>query len=179
MGILTGFHYAKKYYVSDTEEYIDYPNPITGITPRVPDDLVNLLFKNIKGDFADIDNLLVGFATVTIRLDVGIAGTILTAFDSGVGIAETNPKQELDVGGNVYVDGNIGIGSVNPEQRLDVAGSVKIDEYIYDSVNARGRNGYFMAMDRGGIRWLPQDADSEALIGIYIQDEGTFIGSVP
>lgn len=179
MGILTTFHYAKKYYVSDTIEYVDYPNPITGITPREPDDLLKLLANTLKAEFVDTQDLLAGIATIRIRLDVGIGGTILTAYSDGVGIAETNPKQELDVGGDVYVDGSVGIGSVYPQQRLDVAGSVKIDEFIYDSVNARGRNGYFMGMDVGGIRWLPQDADSEALIGVYIQDEGTFIGTTP
>ena len=126
-------------------------------------------------------NLSVGILTVRTRLDVGIGGTVIKAStDTGkVGIGSTAPIQSLDVVGNAIFSGNIGIGATTiPEQRLDVGGSVKIDENIYDSVNNPGKNGYQLARDDGGIRWIPLIAESGPIIpgistdGIFVLDEG-------
>lgn len=126
------------------------------------------------------DNLNVaGIITARQRLDVGCGGTVLTAdsLTNRVGIATTNPQQTLDVNGTVTVSERIGIGSVNPQQRLDVAGSVKIDKNIYDSSNTPGANGYFLARDESGIRWIPLIAESRPDVpgigtdGIFVLDE--------
>lgn len=76
--------------------------------------------------------------------------------------------------------GYLGLGSVFPQQKLDVAGSVKIDEFIYDSVNAKGKNGYILSVDTKGIRWLPPTSSTVAgtvsnLPGIGGSEEGIFI----
>lgn len=104
-------------------------------------------------------NLNAGIVTARKRLDVGCGGTTLRAD------VETS---------------NVGIGSTIPQQKLDVAGSVKIDETIYDSVNAPGKNGYYMVRDGSGLRWIPliaepvpgtpgYEPDSD---GVYILNEG-------
>lgn len=76
--------------------------------------------------------------------------------------------------------GHLGLGSVFPQQKLDVAGSVKIDEFVYDSVNAKGKNGYILSVDVKGIRWLPPTSSTVAgtvsnLPGIGGSSEGIFI----
>lgn len=78
--------------------------------------------------------------------------------------------------------GYLGLGSVFPQQKLDVSGSVKIDEFIYDSVNVKGNNGYILSVDVKGIRWLPPTSNTVAgttpnlpgigTEGIFILDEG-------
>ena len=144
--------------------------------------------NNIVGNVNIDGDLTVGILTVRKRLDVGIGGTVLRAiadleglpFLTGkVGIGSTAPIQPLDVVGNAIFSGNIGIGATTiPEQRLDVGGSVKIDENIYDSVNNPGKNGYQLARDDGGIRWIPLIAESGPIIpgistdGIFVLDEG-------
>ena len=67
---------------------------------------------------------------------------------------------------------------------LDVRGSVKIDEFVYDSVNRRGKNGYILSVDLNGIRWIPpvsstipgtvSDVPGIGTIqeGIYVLNEG-------
>ena len=127
------------------------------------------------------DNLNVaGIVTARQQLDVGCGGTTLTAssLTTRVGIATTNPQQTLDVKGTVTVSERIGIGSVNPQQKLDVAGSIKIDEFIYDSANSPGANGYYLSMDEEGIRWtpptIPQNAQTSAYI-LAIGDVGKHI----
>ncbi len=88
------------------------------------------------------------------------------------------------VGENLIVYGRVGIGTTQPQQKLDVAGSIKIDENIYDSVNTPGANGYFLARDEGGIRWIPLIAEPRTdpgigtiigirTDGIFVLDEGT------
>ena len=120
--------------------------------------------------------LSVGILTVRDRLDVGIGGTVLRASsDTGkVGIGSTTPIQKLDVVGNALFTGNVGIGTTTiPEQKLDVGGSVKIDDFIYDSVNSPGINGYYLNVDSSGIRWI--DAVPKYTNAIYVQDEGVYI----
>jgi hypothetical protein len=160
---------------------------------------VTEVFQNIevKGNaefLSDVyinGNLNVGILTVRKRLDVGIGGTVLRAiadldglpFLTGkVGIANTQPSQELDVIGNTIVSGQVGIGSAIPQQRLDIAGSVKIDENIYDSVNVPGRNGYQLSRDINGIRWIPLIVDGASpgvgfgtIVGLSTYSEGIFI----
>jgi hypothetical protein len=122
------------------------------------------------------DNLNVaGIVTAKKQLDVGCGGTTLTAssLTTRVGIASTNPQQTLDVRGTTIVSEKVGIGSTNPEQKLDVIGSVKIDEFIYDSTNSSGANGYYLSMDEGGIRWTAFEPSFTE--GVFIQDEGVYI----
>ena len=69
--------------------------------------------------------------------------------------------------------GNVGINSIFPEQKLDILGSIKIDEYIYDSVNSPGDNGFYLSMDEDGIRWVALEPSFTE--GIFIQDEGIYI----
>lgn len=98
----------------------------------------------------------VGVLTARDKLDVGCGGTTLRADSS---------------------NGRVGIGSTVPEQKLDVAGSVKIDVTIYDSINAPGKNGYYMVRDDRGLRWIPLVAEDPGIpgivtSGIFVLDEG-------
>lgn len=82
--------------------------------------------------------------------------------------------------GGVDYSGYLGLGSVFPQQKLDVSGSIKIDEFIYDSANAKGKNGYILSVDSKGIRWLPPTSSTVAgtvsnLPGIGGSEEGIFI----
>ena len=97
-----------------------------------------------------INDLDVGILT-TRKLNVGVGGTIITA---GYG-------------------SSVGIGSTQPEQRLDINGSIKIDEFIYDSTNSPGENGYYLNRDASGIRWISLVPSFTE--GIFVQDDGTYI----
>ena len=113
-----------------------------------------------------LERFLVGIATITKKLDIGIGGTVLTAIASTdasiVGIAST------------YF-GNIGIGSTIPQQKIDVAGSIKIDKNIYDSINYSGLTGYYLSRDNDGIRWVQiSPAD---VTGILVYNELSLIGT--
>jgi hypothetical protein len=106
---------------------------------------------NFYGD-VNFDRLQVGIITVTERIDVGVGGTVIIA-SAGTG--------------------KVGIGSTQPEQRLDINGSIKIDEFIFDSVNSPGLNGYYLNRDASGIRWV--SATPNFSEGIFVQDDGTYI----
>jgi len=152
--------------------------------------------SNFYSDVYISETASVGILTVRNRLDVGIGGTILTTSTGNIGIAVTlprqtldvlgtaivsnkigigtiNPKKEFDVTGTALISNRVGIGSTEPEQRLDISGSVKIDDFIYDSVNSPGINGYYLNMDAGGVRWIAGTPNFTQ--GIYVQDEGTYI----
>jgi microcystin-dependent protein len=146
--------------------------------------------SNFYNDVYIIESASVGILTVRNRLDVGIGGTILTTSTGNIGISvtlprqtldvlgtaivsnkigigNTNPKKELDVTGIALVSNRVGIGSTEPEQRLDISGSVKIDEFIYDSVNSPGANGYYLSMDEEGIRWTIIDNSPAGTVITY------------
>ena len=112
------------------------------------------------------DRFVVGVATITKKLDVGIGGTVLTA------IASTDPNI---VGAASTYYGNIGIGSIIPQQKLDIAGSIKINKNIFDSVNVAGTTGYYLSRDIDGIRWVQVNPlDSQ---GILVYNDLSLIGT--
>ena len=112
------------------------------------------------------DRFVVGVATITKKLDIGIGGTVLTA------IASTDPNI---VGAASTYYGNIGIGSIIPQQKLDIAGSIKINKNIFDSVNVAGTTGYYLSRDVNGIRWVQVNPlDSQ---GILVYNDLSLIGT--
>ena len=144
----------------------------------------------IKGDLTVEGNADVGILTVRKRLDVGIGGTVIRAiadlqglpFTTGkVGIGSTSPKQTLDVTGIAIISEKVGIGGTTlPQQVVDVSGSVKIDANIFDSANSPGKNGYQLARDVRGIRWIAMFAQGATpgvgfgtIVGI--QTDGFFV----
>ena len=133
------------------------------------------------------DILIVKDLTVTDRFNVlgnsvfsGIStfnGNVVTNEDLFAKRLNVSEYFGVGIGSTVIsassLTGNVGINSVFPEQKLDVLGSIKIDEFIYDSVNSFGGNGFYLSMDEDGIRWVAlQPSFTE---GIFIQDEGTYI----
>ena len=107
---------------------------------------------------ADIDNLVVGIATVQKRFEL----TSKTGVNYLVGFAEG------------VRSGSIGIGSTLPDQKLDIGGAVRIQTNIFDSVNYPGDNGYFLSRDANGIRWVAPTPTQ--LQSIFIENEGVQVG---
>jgi hypothetical protein len=117
--------------------------------------LGNSLFSGIStfnGNVVTNEDLFAKRLNVSEYFGVGIGSTVISA--SGL-------------------SGNVGINSIFPEQKLDILGSIKIDEYIYDSVNSPGDNGFYLSMDEDGIRWVSLEPSFTE--GIFIQDEGVYI----
>jgi hypothetical protein len=80
MTAFSTFTYAKKYFVSNENEFITEPNPLTGKLYKIPQDLINLLADNI---------------TVS---NVGL-------FGSKIGIGTTTPSRALEVIGDALISG--------------------------------------------------------------------------
>jgi hypothetical protein len=131
---------------------------------------------------ADLDGLpfltgKVGIGSTAPSQSLDVVGNAIIS--QNVGIGTTVPLQSLDVIGTAIISNKVGIGGTTiPQQRLDVSGSVKIDANIYDSVNSPGKNGYQLARDDVGIRWIPLIAEPVpgvpgiATDGVFVLDEG-------
>ena len=165
---------------------------VGGTVIRAIADLDGLPFSTGKvgiGSTAPIQSLdVVGNAIISQNVGIGKTAPIQSLdvvgnaiISQNVGIGKTAPLQSLDVVGNTIISGNVGIGGTTiPQQRLEVGGSVKIDQYIYDSVNSPGKNGYQLARDEIGIRWIPIILDYApgdptgigTTDGIFVLDEG-------
>lgn len=121
----------------------------------------------------------VGIGTTSPKYALDVVGT--TIISEKVGIGSTSPRQTLDVIGTTIISEKVGIGGTTlPEQVVDVSGSVKIDANIFDSVNSPGRNGYQLARDVKGIRWIAMFAQGATpgvgfgtIVGI--QTDGFFV----
>ena len=143
-----------------------------------------VVFNN-SVDIGDI--LIVKDLTVTDRFNVlgnsvfsGIStfnGNVVTNEDLFAKRLNVSEYFGVGIGSTVIsassLTGNVGINSVFPEQKLDIIGSIKIDEYIYDSVNSPGNNGFYLNRDENGIRWVALEPSFTE--GIFIQDEGVYI----
>jgi hypothetical protein len=124
---------------------------------------------------------MAGFSTSTYAKKYFVSDEIefVTERDLEFDIEYKIPEDILSlVVDDLIVNNRIGIGTTQPQQRLDVAGSVKIDANIYDSINVPGKNGYQLARDERGIRWIPLIAESRPEVpgistdGIFVLDEG-------
>ena len=110
--------------------------------------------------------------------DAGQVGVRTSTFE-GTEVFKVNSTDKCFV---ITDDGNVGIGSLDPTAitgydsgiegviKLNVEGTVKIDRNIIDSADSPGQNGYYLARDGNGIRWV--QASPLNLDGMYVQDEG-------
>ena len=109
--------------------------------------------------------------------DAGQVGVRTSMFE-GTEVFKVNSTDKCFV---ITDDGNVGIGSLDPTAvpnyntsdgiiKLNVEGTVKIDRNIIDSADSPGQNGYYLARDGNGIRWV--QASPLNLDGMYVQDEG-------
>ena len=129
------------------------------------------------------------FLLVKTRLDVGIGGTVLNidTRTENVGIFTATPQQKFQFNSEddktfvITDEGRVGIGKTNPEfgivglntgtqgeLKLDIDGSISIARNIYDSVTFAGKNGYFLARDTIGLRWLPHIADTDGVMPLSV-----------
>jgi hypothetical protein len=137
---------------------VDIPSTLTSNRIIVNDEFINLGISSFSGistfngNVVTNEDLFSKRVNVSEYFGVGIGSTVISA--SGL-------------------SGNVGINSIFPEQKLDIIGSVKIDEFIYDSVNSPGANGFYLSMDEEGIRWTAFEPSFTE--GIFIQDEGVYI----
>ena len=121
----------------------------------------------------------VGIGTTSPKYALDVVGT--TIISEKVGIGSSSPRQTLDVIGTTIISEKVGIGGTTlPQQVVDVSGSVKIDANIFDSVNSPGKNGYQLARDVKGIRWIAMFAQGATpgvgfgtIVGI--QTDGFFV----
>ena len=133
------------------------------------------VFLNSIGSVNSINGVIeFGNGSVNFRVPVNFYDDV--NFDNAR-VRNLNITERLTVGVGTFVadgiTGKVGIGSTIPQQLLDIAGSVKIDDFIYDSANSPGANGYYLNMDASGVRWIA--ATPNFTQGIYVQDSGTYI----
>ena len=136
-------------------------------------------FKNVFLNSISSVNSINGvleFSNGSVNFNVPVNFNDDVNFDNAT-IKNLNISERLTVGVGTFVadgiTGKVGIGSLVPQQLLDVAGSIKIDDFIYDSANSPGANGYYLNMDAGGVRWIA--GTPNATTGIYVQDDGIYI----
>ena len=118
---------------------------IATITSTPPGNNDEVLFKSVgigttSGDFATSSNLLfnttAGILTSKQALNIGIGGSILSAFHGVSGIA------------------SVGIGTTNPSRALHVRGDLRLTGTIYDGDNTGGSTGDLLVKaDDGSIEW--------------------------
>jgi acyl-[acyl carrier protein]--UDP-N-acetylglucosamine O-acyltransferase len=133
------------------------------------------VFLNSIGSVNSINGVIeFGNGSVNFRVPVNFYDDV--NFDNAR-VRNLNITERLTVGVGTFVadgiTGKVGIGSLIPEQKLDIAGSIKIDDFIYDSANSPGVNGYYLNMDASGVRWIAGTPNFTQ--GIYVQDDGTYI----
>jgi len=127
------------------------------ITVTPPGDVGSVLFKERifdpkgnsgvgthRNDFNTSSDLVfnsaVGILTVGNGINIGIGGTIITAFSGASGIA------------------SVGIGTIAPSQELDVNGDVRIRGTIYDYNNEGGDQGELLTRGLTGLEWTNASA---------------------
>ena len=117
------------------------------ITVSPPGNNGSVLYKD-SGDFATSSNLIfngtVGILTVGKGLEVGdsglkvgVGGTFLTV-TSGIG--------------------SVGIATTNPTQELDVNGDVRLRGTIYDFNNDPGQQSNILTKGTSGVEWIANNA---------------------
>lgn len=150
--------------------------------------------------------LYVAGITTTVRLNVGVGGTVINTTDSGrVGINSANPARLLDVNGDINFNGllfqngqefiasnwvktsagihtfsNVGIGTTNPAYDLDILGDLRVRGGIYDNINNSAGliNQVVVADGSGGWSWQPVTAaGAGTLDGIEVRDNGSVVGT--
>ena len=96
-----------------------------------------------------------------------------TAFDQELDTLTINEDGVLGLGvldpANVPSTGGYTIGPTEGKLKLNVSGTIRIGRNIVDSAESVGANGYYLARDGGGVRWI--NASPVDLDGIYVQDE--------
>ena len=138
-------------------------------------------FKNVFLNSISSVNSINGvleFSNGSVNFNVPVNFNDDVNFDNAT-IRNLNISEKLTVGVGTFVadgiTGKVGVGTLIPQQLLDISGSVKIDDFIYDSSNSPGINGYYLNMDAGGVRWIAGTPNFTQ--GIYVQDEGIYIGA--
>ena len=88
---------------------------------------------------------------------------------------------DINLNDALHVDGltkNVGIGTTTiPSQQLDVDGNVRIQGALYDKNNQSGTSGQVLISTADGIDWV-DGAPSNAIAGFTVKDEGTQQGTL-
>ena len=182
----------------------------TGIVTNLTSTAATLTNINSSGittlGIVTATQLYVSGITTTVRLNVGIGGTVINTTDSGrVGINSANPSRLLDVNGDINFNGllfqngqefiasnwvktsagihtfsNVGIGTTNPAYDLDILGDLRVRGGIYDNLNNSAGliNQVVVADGSGGWSWQPVTAaGAGTLDGIEVRDNGSVVGT--